>query len=109
MGSGVTGSQGSPRRTLVARATKSTPSVLETKGKDRDTRTLHSITFKLFSLAIIWRFRGPDTWRACATERHTFLTLLRVSVFMSWNRDGDLTYSISFHARIGYAKFCQIN
>lgn len=36
---------GTPTRTRVAAATKSTSSVLETKGKERLTRRLHSITF----------------------------------------------------------------
>ena len=83
IGSGVTGSQGRPRITLVARATKSTSRVLETKGKERDTRTLHSITWRLFSLAMIWRLKGPDTCRAWPTARHTFLILDNVSSFIS--------------------------
>lgn len=40
-----TGSTSSLMMTRVAKATRSTPSVLETKGKERDTRTLHSMTF----------------------------------------------------------------
>lgn len=40
-----TGSTSSPMMTRVAKATRSTPSVLETKGKERETRTLHSMTF----------------------------------------------------------------
>ena len=46
-------------RALVAIATKSTSSVLETKGNERDTRRLHSMTFSLLSLAISWILNGP--------------------------------------------------
>ena len=46
-----TGSTSSPMMTRVAKATRSTPSVLETKGKERETRTLHSMTFSWSSWA----------------------------------------------------------
>ena len=38
-----------PTITLVAKATKSWLSVLETKGKDRETRRLHSMTLSWLS------------------------------------------------------------
>lgn len=44
-----TGSTFSPIITRVAMATKSKSSVLETNGNERDTRTLHSITFSSLS------------------------------------------------------------
>lgn len=39
-------SSGSPTITLVATLMKSTPIVFDTKGKERDARRLHSITWK---------------------------------------------------------------
>lgn len=56
-----TGSTSSPMMTRVANATRSTPSVLETKGKERETRTLHSMTFSWSS----WGREGTD--QACCT------------------------------------------
>ena len=47
---------------LVAMATKSTSSVLETKGKEREMRRLHSMTFSLLSLAMSWMLNGPSGW-----------------------------------------------
>ena len=47
---------------LVAMATKSTLSVLETKGKEREMRRLHSMTFSLLSLATSWMLNGPGGW-----------------------------------------------
>lgn len=44
-----TGSTFSPTITRVAIATKSWSNVFETNGKDRETRTLHSITFRSLS------------------------------------------------------------
>lgn len=39
-------SSGSPTITLVATLMKSTPIVFDTKGKERDARRLHSITWR---------------------------------------------------------------
>ena len=47
---------------LFAMATKSTSSVLETKGKEREMRKLHSMTFSLLSLAMSWMLNGPSGW-----------------------------------------------
>ena len=47
---------------LVAMATKSTSSVLKTKGKEREMRRLHSMTFSLLSLAMSWMLNGPSGW-----------------------------------------------
>lgn len=52
-----TGSTFSPMMILVASATRSTPSVLDTKGKERETRTLHSMTFSWSSLGKEHRIR----------------------------------------------------
>ena len=57
---------------LVAMATKSTSSVLETKGKEQEMRRLHSMTFSLLSLAMNWMLNGPSGWVLCrevASER----------------------------------------
>lgn len=53
--------------TWLARATRSTPRVLDTKGKERETRTLHSITFSWSSwgrgdsVRLIWGTGFPPT------------------------------------------------
>mmetsp|Transcript_33340 Transcript_33340/g.68042 ORF Transcript_33340/g.68042 Transcript_33340/m.68042 type:complete len:321 (-) Transcript_33340:3246-4208(-) len=43
----------------VAASMKSTPMVLETKGKDREARTLHSMHMTSVPLATNWMFTGP--------------------------------------------------
>ena len=50
----LTGSGSAPTITCVAMAIKSWPSVLETKGNDLDTRTLHSMTFRSLSCNELW-------------------------------------------------------
>ena len=45
---------------LVAMATKSTSSVLEIKGKEREMWRLHSMTFSLLSLAMSWMLNGSS-------------------------------------------------
>ena len=35
---------------------------LETKGKERQKRRLHSMTFSLLSLAMSWMLNGPSGW-----------------------------------------------
>lgn len=60
-----TGSTFSPMMTRVAKATRSTPSVLETKGKERETRTLHSITFSWSSWGREGLVRPSAGWACC--------------------------------------------
>lgn len=62
----------SPMMILVANATRSTPSVLDTKGKERETRTLHSITFS-------WSSYGQNFRSGLVTLRHADTTLLTLA------------------------------
>ncbi|CAN8025834.1 unnamed protein product, partial [Ixodes persulcatus] len=77
------GSMGKPRMTCVARATKSQLSVLDTNGKERDTRRLHSITFSWLSSAVTAAMNGPLTNRACPMAWQMARILVRVSGFRS--------------------------
>lgn len=70
-----TGSTSSPMITWLARATRSTPRVLETKGKERDTRTLHSITFSWSSCGEGTGVRGVlgpqgSSWHPSLAQPH---------------------------------------
>jgi hypothetical protein len=52
--------------TLAASVMKLASSVFETKGKVREARRLHSMTFTAFALASSWMLKGPEMARAAA-------------------------------------------
>ena len=53
--------------------------VLEMKGKDRDARRLHSMTFTSFSRAMNWMLTGPVIRSALA-----MLVAARLTCFWVW-------------------------
>ena len=63
-----TGSTSFPMITCAAKATMSTPSVLEMKGKERETRTLHSITF---------------SWSSCGSPKNHNALDVRLMVYLA--------------------------
>ncbi len=88
-----TASNSSPNMTLVARATRSTPSVLDTKGKERETRTLHSITF---SWSSCWQtrmilFQHQIFWNALILAKKN--KIMKITLAMSCRLKGPVTWS----------------
>ena len=61
--------RGRVRVRVRVRVRKLTLSVLETKGKVREARTLHSITLTSFSLASSCRLNGPEMLSSAAICR----------------------------------------
>ena len=53
----------------TASSTKFVRATLDTKGKDREARRLHSMTLISLSLAMNWMLNGPVIWRARAISR----------------------------------------
>ena len=76
-------------------AMKSKSRVLDTKGKDLETRRLHSITFNSLSLAISCMLKGPDTPRARPIFRVISLIFSKVSSLMSLSHIGKCDHIVS--------------
>ena len=70
-----------PSITFVARSMRLSLSTLLTKGKLRDARRLHSITFMSLFLARNWMLNGPEMFRASAICADTFLMRRMVSTY----------------------------
>ncbi len=65
--------------TLVAASMKLRLSTLDTNGKEREARRLHSITITWLSLARNWMLNGPVMF----SERATWVVMLRIRRIVS--------------------------